>query len=394
METGGGITVQSDFDYFTNVYIFYESLGGTVDITLHEIQKDGKIKELEQASGGAWGGTYVDQAFYDILEDLLGKQHFERYQRDHAADLMEIYSEFEHKKRGLESVTDKTTCARNISLTIPLSLKHFYKSTFDKDIEHSSGEGFVWCQDKLRISCQRFSDLFDVACTGIVNHIEKLLNLPRAEGTNTILMVGGFSESLYLQNKIKDSFKHIKIVVPIQAGLAVLKGAVLFGHDPSAISVRVARYTYGVNTCVKFDRRCHPQSKQVKIDDSWYCKGVFSKHVQKGDVIEIDKATEDHPYVPIHRDQKSISFKIFTSSEDDPKYTDDESCKYLGSLEVDISGLQRESEKSVRLKFIFGGTEFKVVGKIEDTDKEVDVKFQFLEDNPRVFDEENVCIDD
>ena len=30
-----------------------------VNITLHEIQLDGKIKNLEQAFGGAWGGTYL-----------------------------------------------------------------------------------------------------------------------------------------------------------------------------------------------------------------------------------------------------------------------------------------------------------------------------------------------
>ena len=33
--------------------------GGTVDITVHEVQTNGTLKELDKASGGAWGGTRV-----------------------------------------------------------------------------------------------------------------------------------------------------------------------------------------------------------------------------------------------------------------------------------------------------------------------------------------------
>ena len=35
--------------------------GGTIDITVHEVQFDGHLKELYHANGGAWGGTFVDQ---------------------------------------------------------------------------------------------------------------------------------------------------------------------------------------------------------------------------------------------------------------------------------------------------------------------------------------------
>ena len=32
-----------------------------LDITIHEVQPDGRLKELYHATGGAWGGTYVDK---------------------------------------------------------------------------------------------------------------------------------------------------------------------------------------------------------------------------------------------------------------------------------------------------------------------------------------------
>ena len=37
-----------------------------MDITAHEVLVDGGLKELYKASGGDWGGTYVDMAFWFI----------------------------------------------------------------------------------------------------------------------------------------------------------------------------------------------------------------------------------------------------------------------------------------------------------------------------------------
>ena len=38
--------------------------GGTVDITVHEMSKEGgKLKELFKATGGPFGSTTVDEAF-------------------------------------------------------------------------------------------------------------------------------------------------------------------------------------------------------------------------------------------------------------------------------------------------------------------------------------------
>lgn len=46
--------------------------GGTVDVAVHEVLEDFQLKELYQASGGAWGGTTVDDAFFRFLSKLAG----------------------------------------------------------------------------------------------------------------------------------------------------------------------------------------------------------------------------------------------------------------------------------------------------------------------------------
>ena len=47
-------------------------LGGTLDVTVHEIQDDGRIKEIHKVTGGPHGGMYVNQQFESLLDELFG----------------------------------------------------------------------------------------------------------------------------------------------------------------------------------------------------------------------------------------------------------------------------------------------------------------------------------
>lgn len=38
-------------------YMVVDCGGGTVDITVHEMEKEGLLRELYKATGGAYGGT-------------------------------------------------------------------------------------------------------------------------------------------------------------------------------------------------------------------------------------------------------------------------------------------------------------------------------------------------
>jgi len=57
----------------TASYIPYPSLwlGGTVDTTGHEVLPNGKLKEIDSASGGPWGGQLVNEAFEDFIAKLV-----------------------------------------------------------------------------------------------------------------------------------------------------------------------------------------------------------------------------------------------------------------------------------------------------------------------------------
>jgi hypothetical protein len=65
---------------------------------------------------------------------------------------------------------------------------------------------------------------------------------------------------------IKDGDPDVDVYTsnPDDCSLAVLKGAVLFGHDPKAITSRISKFTYGIVINQIFKEGFHPE-KLVKM---------------------------------------------------------------------------------------------------------------------------------
>lgn len=76
------------------------SPGGTLDVTVHMIEDDGTIKEIHKVTGGPYGGIYVNQRFKNLLEEILGRQRLQNYQKQFPSDWLCLMNEFEGKKRG------------------------------------------------------------------------------------------------------------------------------------------------------------------------------------------------------------------------------------------------------------------------------------------------------
>jgi hypothetical protein len=49
-------------------------------------------------------------------------------------------------------------------------------------------------------------------------------------------MVGDFSDSPLLYKRVKSEFPKLNVICPSDAVAAVLKGAVMYGHNPELIS--------------------------------------------------------------------------------------------------------------------------------------------------------------
>ncbi|XP_062579147.1 heat shock 70 kDa protein 12B-like [Saccostrea cucullata] len=216
-------------------YIVLDCGGGTVDITVYEVQPDLSLMELYKASGGAWGGTQVDEAYRQMLVKIVGSPTILEFSCSYAADYVDMYREFEIKKRSFKGDTKG-----KVTIRIPISPVEIFEEDTGQDIketiENTKYSGKVmWVGDRCRITAEVMKSFFEVAGDQIVDHVRDLLNKPEISGTNNIIMVGGFSESPILQDMIKQSFPNLRVIIPPEPELAVLKGAVMFGHNPVTI---------------------------------------------------------------------------------------------------------------------------------------------------------------
>ena len=105
--------------------------------------------------------------------------------------------------------------------------------------------------------------MFKRASQRIIELISGVLKKMKGSNRKMIVLVDGFSGCKIIQDNIKSFYPNHSVIVPEDAELAVLKGAVLFGHKPDYIAARIARYTYGVKTMKNFNPDIHEPGRCV-----------------------------------------------------------------------------------------------------------------------------------
>jgi len=283
--------------------------------------------------------------------------------------------EIETKKRSITNETDgKVTCKVPVSL-----LEIFEKETGEKiqDVikQMAYAEKMWWVVDKLRMTADLFRTMFNEPMKHLVNHLKTLLSKKELKDISTMIMVGGFSESPIMQSAINAAFSTKKVIIPDEAGLAVLKGAVLYGHQPQTISVRVSNYTYGINISPTFRSGEHSPERRVCIEGVDRVKDVFKKYIQADQSLKVGEAVSGR-HVTIKKRQKEMLLKIFASEDSNPLYVTDEGCEYLGKVVIQLP--ETEDTLKVDVKMIFGETELMVEAKESMTGSTYKAYFDFL----------------
>ena len=352
--------------------------GGTIDITIHEITPSGGLKEIHAASGGGWGGVLVDEAFKSLLIDIVGKEVVTKFVRKETEDWLDLCRMFEFKKKTVEPAKkDK------ITMKLPVTLNDMVKDETRQEIRDRVAESRYSNMihfaggDRVRYEASLIQSLFNESVDKTVSHVKSLLRDKNARDVKAILMVGGFSESPMLQVAIKKAFPRLKVIIPKEAASAILRGAVIFGHNPTSITQRVLKKTYGVDCYRTFDEAVHDEKYKTKTAHGFECTNIFGKHVEKGQSVEVGEALPERCYTSVYHNQTAIEFPIYASDLKDPKYTD-QGCQHLGTLKVDISDVPGDLDRDVFVKLMFGDTEVKAKARVEKTGQVVSANFDFL----------------
>ena len=338
--------------------------GGTLDVTAHEILDDGNMKEIYQVTGGAYGGMYVDEKFEKLLENLFGISKVKEYRIRFPAEWLRLINDFEMKKRGRRAFDDKITritLPRNFLEMVSGPSTSDFSTRFARSCNLDDVE--IYNDEYLCLGPKTLKSLFDPVINGIVRHMRGLLSKPTLKNVNCLFMVGGFAESVILQESVKKAFSsRYKILVPNYAGIAVVQGATMFGQKPTIVDSRVMATTYGFRIHRNFNPKIDDPEKKKIIEGVSYCKDVFDIVVQENDVVKIGE-TKRFTRAPLYSDQKTISFPFFTSTDPNVRYTTDSSVgPSIGEVIVDSPDTSKGKNRDLELCIFFGGTEIKVTG--------------------------------
>ncbi|XP_052793286.1 heat shock 70 kDa protein 12A-like isoform X2 [Mya arenaria] len=332
-------------------YILLDLGGGTADITCHRVE-DGGLKELHIPQGGGFGGTDVEEKFKKLLVDIFGLAAVKSFKEKHLKEFWEMLADFEISKRKFDG-NDQ------LVVNFPAQFRESFgeqehiddalqKAGCCKDIEIKRGRMFI--------SKDKGQWIFDKTIDQVIERTQILLKV--IGDVDYIVLVGGFSESKYLQTRMKETFGD-KIVAPIEPRTAVMRGAVLFGQSPAAIQTRVSKYTYGIATMNRFKPEIHLEEKRIVIDGHEYCDDIFEKHVTIGQEITVGQNMKEMTYHPTIDNQAHAVLQVFASSKESPEYVTDEDCQQVGLVLVELN-TDRKRDFEIKVKLIFGGTEIQV----------------------------------
>lgn len=349
----------------------FVSAGGTLDITVHEVQaEDGHILEKDCPSGGLFGGIHVDKEFENLMNKAFGEGFIRRFKEQFPNDWQIIMNRFETQKRAEDYVDNE-----EISIPLPYNfIKCCYHDIGEDDIINKRIRRFYpekvsVSSDYLNITMDTLGDLHRPIVSKISQHVKDLLSKQSLQDVKTMFLVGGFSEAQFLRKEFSRSFSDKRrILIPKDPQLAIIRGALEFAQDPTLLRARVMGKTYGVRSTREFDPEKHPPEKRKVVAHKVYCRDIFHTLVKKGERVDIED-TRTHTFFPIDPDSTELSFPFYSTDQEDAEFTTDpgvvsENIRILISSPDTTKGLDRE----LRLEVKFGGTELKV--QVTDVESE------------------------
>lgn len=239
--------------------------------------------------------------------------------------------------------------------------------------------------EKLSFDHSLFTSFFESSLNDIISHIKIIFNADICRDLDGVVIVGGFAESMFVNSAVKKAFPDKKFIIPMEAGLAVAKGAVLYGHDPDIICSRICRYTYGEDVNIPFDEDLHDDKKKKIIDNKLYCANCFRKFFTIGQQVSLGESVEQQAaYSFVDENAKGgrykpIYFSIYISEKESPMYLDENGVELLGNIKIECKndeGVWPEIV-SITTKMEITWTEIKVTASM-GTGEQVVATFDFL----------------
>ncbi|XP_027863565.1 heat shock 70 kDa protein 12A isoform X2 [Xiphophorus couchianus] len=361
-------------------YVVMDCGGGTVDLTVHQIRlPEGHLKELYKASGGPYGSIGVDYEFEKLLCKIFGQDFIDQFKIKRPAAWVDLMIAFESRKRA--AAPERTN---PLNINLPFSFIDYYKKFRGHSVDHAlrkSNVDFVkWSsQGMLRMSPDAMNTLFKPTIDHIIQHLTELFEKPEVSDIKFLFLVGGFAESALLQQAVQNMLQgRSRIIIPHDVGLTILKGAVLFGLDPSVIKVRRSPLTYGVGVLNRFVEGKHPPEKLLIKDGTRWCTDVFDTFIAADQSVALGEMVK-RSYTPAKPSQQVIVIHVYCSEKERAGFISEPGVRKCGTLRLDVSGTESSApRREIQTLMQFGDTEIRAMAIDVSTGRTVKASIDFL----------------
>lgn len=231
--------VQSRFELpsYENNFFIVDVDGGNVDLVLHKKTSAGfglEVQNLARSSGGLFGGSLVDKAFFYFLSGKI--ICFRKFARARPEAAFRINNWCETMINTFDG--DMTYL---YELDLPATLAQTWEEDESSKNRSSSAAGFY---DAIVLSVDDILGLFDPIVNDILRLIKSSMivngllepidsNMSERLSFNAITIIGSFSRSPYLRERIKQelSAQMWPLVLPDEPGSVLCCGAVKCGIE-------------------------------------------------------------------------------------------------------------------------------------------------------------------
>ena len=283
-----GFQIPGFMQVFSFMLLILFSASGAFAIA-NRVTDEENLKQTAKAKCHHCGGAKIDESFFDFLAALLGNDVLQNFQSVCKRDHLHMLRQFEVEKKPVSH--DKAIVVKiRISECLQNIAKELTGQSIEYRIAQSEFRDNVWfAHGTLYTGAELIkNDIFLSVVHKITNIVQSAIGeTKRDDAETTLITSGGFSKSPILQQTIQSILHGIEILRVKNPELVVVKGAAMYGSDPSIITERLSMYTYGFSSVGAFVEGVHDPSKKFFVNGRPHSKDIFLKFLEKGQSVKV-----------------------------------------------------------------------------------------------------------
>ncbi|GBC08046.1 hypothetical protein RclHR1_07890013 [Rhizophagus clarus] len=372
---------EHDLDIDGTNFMIVDCGGGTVDLTTRTVEGR-QLGEITERAGDYCGSTFVEGEFIKYLRNKVGNNAISLLEENHYGQMQFMIQKFCENAKIPFTDDPRFSYIMDLEEVSPALLQYVAD-----DVRESLEEN-EW---SIKLDYKAIKSMFDPVVERIIRLIRKQLENSRKK-CSAMFLVGGFSQSSYLQKMIRKEFEEEvdNISVPSNPIAAISRGAAIYGISFNdnvenlnnideircIISSRVLKFTYGIKT-ISIWKEDDPEEKKI------YGGLIhrFSPVARRGTTLSVDEVvTLDH-LSPLCSCQTSATIYVYYTREYDAKFCDEPGMELLGTLEIDLPDPKRGHERTITFGLRFGRMEITASAKNDLDGQNFQISFDIEAEN-------------